>query len=82
MKGRQLLEHFILEMFSMIQNWLLGDPGMSDYMIEEWVDVNVHYVVSCWHGLNPFGEVIDGHIDVLVTIFGWGIALVNLMPHL
>ena len=41
-KGRQIFEHFILQMFSMIQNQLLGDPEMSDDIIEEELGANDH----------------------------------------
>ena len=28
-------------------------------------------VVERWHGLNPFGEIVDRHDDILMVTSGW-----------
>ena len=28
-------------------------------------------VVECWHGLGPFGEIVNRHDDILMVTSGW-----------
>jgi hypothetical protein len=43
-------------------------------VVKEELGNNVHHVVECWHRVNPFGEIVNSHNDILVTIVGWGIS--------
>jgi len=72
-KGGKLLKHYILEIFSMIRDYLLGEPKMSNDMIVEELGDIVYHVVEHWHDLDPFGEVINDHDYVLVAFIEWGI---------
>ena len=29
------------------------------------------HVVESWHGLGPFGEIVDRHDDILMVTSGW-----------
>jgi hypothetical protein len=47
---------------------------VSDDMIEKEVGHHIYHIVESRHGFIPFGEVVNGHNDVFVTISRWGVA--------
>jgi hypothetical protein len=56
------------------------EPGYD--MVEEKTRCCVSSVVEGGHSFGPFGEVIDSDNDVFVPIAGWGLQVINSMPHL
>jgi hypothetical protein len=51
-------------------------------MIEEKTCCCVSGVVEGRHGFSPLCEIINWEENVFVSIVGWGLHVMNLMPHL
>jgi hypothetical protein len=51
-------------------------------VVKEKTCCSVSGVVEGGHSFSPFGEVIDSHNNVFVTIAGGGLQVIKSMPHL
>lgn len=62
------MPYLIFKMSAMVRDQLFWNPESSDNKVKKEKGRGSCRVIERWHGLNPFGKIIDHHDNILMII--------------
>ena len=66
------MKDLIFKVSATVRNKLFWNLESSDNIVKEEKGCSSHGVIECGHEFNPFDEIVNDHISILMVIFIWG----------